>query len=214
VLGLLVAAVLLLTAFVGAERRSAEPMLDLALFRRGEFVVASAGALFTGVAVIGLMSYLPTMVSRVLGSPPLAAGAVISLWAGVSFLMSLQVRRLTVRGGRLIAAGLVLCAAGDLALLGLSPHRSWWWLVPGLVVSGIGSGVLNAALARMAVASVPPSRTAMGSGANNTARYVGASIGVALVVAVDASWSAHAALVGAALVALGGAVIAISVRVN
>jgi hypothetical protein len=116
-------------------------------------------------------------------------------------------------------AGLVLCATGDLALLGLAAHRSWWWLVPGLVVSGIGSGLLNAALARMAVESVPASRTAMGSGANNTARYVGASIGVAVVVAVDASAAgpvqgAHVALVVSALVALGGAVIAIGVRVN
>jgi hypothetical protein len=48
------------------------------------------------------------------------------------------------------------------------------------------SGVLNAALAREAVASVPPGRGGMGSGANNTARYVGSAIGVSVVAVIAA----------------------------
>ncbi|MFB9840086.1 MFS transporter, partial [Actinoallomurus acaciae] len=210
--GLLAAALILLAGFVTVELRSAEPMLDLRLFRRPDFTVATAGALCTGAAVIGMMSYLPTVAGDVLGEPPPAAGAVISLWAGVSFVVSLLVRRLTVAARHLIAAGLVLCAAGELLLLVLAPGRGWWTMAPGLVVSGIGSGLLNAALAGMAVGSVPPSRTAMGSGANNTARYVGASLGVAMVVAVDASASgpargAHAALAVSASLALAGAIV-------
>ena len=49
------------------------------------------------------------------------------------------------------------------------------------MVAGVGSGVLNAALGRMAVASVPAALAAMGSGANNTARYLGSAIGVTAV---------------------------------
>jgi hypothetical protein len=52
------------------------------------------------------------------------------------------------------------------------------------VLSGIGSGLLNAALPRLAVDSVPAERVAMGSGANNTARYIGSASGVALTIAV------------------------------
>lgn len=216
VVALLAAAALLLAAFVVIEARRRAPMLDLTLFRRADFVVATGGAFVTGVAVIGLMSYLPTLVDRLLGEPPLLAGAVLTLWAGVSFAVSLQVRRLPARGRHLIAAGLVLFALGDVALMGLSPGWSWWRLAPGLVVGGVGSGLLNAALARMAVESVPAARTAMGSGANNTARYIGASVGVALMVAVatsapDLTRGAGDAIALAAVLAVAGAVGALAV---
>ncbi len=88
--------------------------------------------------------------------------------------------------------------------------------VPGLVVAGIGSGFLNAALGRESVASVPAGQGSLGSGANNTARYLGSALGVTVVSLVAApsgvpsagslvaGWN-HAALVTAA-VSLVGAV--------
>lgn len=51
-------------------------------------------------------------------------------------------------------------------------------------MAGAASGVVNAALGREAVASVPAGRGAMGGGANNTARYVGSAIGVTVVAVV------------------------------
>ena len=57
-------------------------------------------------------------------------------------------------------------------------------LLPGLAVTGIGSGLANASLGRLAVESVPRERAGMGSGANNTARYLGGAAGVALMVAL------------------------------
>ena len=80
-----------------------------------------------------------------------------------------------------LVAGLVGCAAGQLALVGLTPESSIGRLLPGLLVTGAANGVLNAALGRQALASVPADRAAMGSGANNTARYVGSGIGIAIV---------------------------------
>ena len=56
--------------------------------------------------------------------------------------------------------------------------------MPGLLVAGVASGFLNAALGREAVASVPPGRGSVGSGANNTARYVGSALGVTVVSVV------------------------------
>ena len=52
------------------------------------------------------------------------------------------------------------------------------------MILGIGSGVVNASLGRLALESVPRERAGMGSGANNTARYLGGAAGVALVVAL------------------------------
>ena len=59
--------------------------------------------------------------------------------------------------------------------------------MPGLVICGLGSGVINAALGRESVASVPPARAGMGSGANNTARYVGSAVGVTIVAIMATS---------------------------
>jgi hypothetical protein len=54
-------------------------------------------------------------------------------------------------------------------------------VLPGLFVAGPSNGVLNASLGHAAVPSVPPERAAMGSATNNTARYIGSAIGIALV---------------------------------
>ena len=67
---------------------------------------------------------------------------------------------------------------GQLLALGLGPGSSPWRLLPSLVVSGLATGVLNAVLGREAVATVPADRAAMGSGSNNTARYLGAACGI------------------------------------
>ncbi len=193
VLGLFAGSVVLLAAFVAVEARAREPMMDLSLLRSPAFVAASLGALFTGLAIIGLMSYLPTVLERSLHLAPLGAGAVLAIWSGTSFVVALEARRLAphLRSRHQLALGMLLCALGEVAMLGMSEQSAWFRLAPGLVIAGLGSGLLNAALARLAVESVPPGRGGMGSGANNTARYVGSSIGVAIVVAVVAS--SHAA---------------------
>ncbi|REF01175.1 MFS transporter [Thermomonospora umbrina] len=186
VLGLFAAAAGLLGVFCLVESRRREPMLDLRLFRHPGFVVSVLGALFTGLAVIGIMSYLSTVLERTLGLSPLGTSMVFGLWSGMAFLVALQARRLApvLSARHLLAVGLLLSAVGEAGLLGTGPGDSWWRLVPGLAVAGVGSGLANAVLARLAVESVPADRAAMGAGAGNTARYVGASIGVAMVVAL------------------------------
>jgi MFS family permease len=227
VLVLLALGVLLLAAFAVVESRVAEPMLDLALFRSPGFVASSSGALFTGLSIVGLMSYLPTVLQKSLGETPLAASGVLAVWSGLSVVSALQARRLATRleATTQVAGSLLLCGIGEAALYGMHAGGSWTHLVPGLVVAGIGSGVLNAALARLAVSSVPPDRAAMGSGANNSARYLGSALGVAVVVtlvgrATSAAGPAQAMADGAneaVLVAAGlclvGAAVALWARV-
>ncbi|WP_406207324.1 MFS transporter [Kitasatospora sp. NBC_01560] len=212
VLVLLALGVLLLAAFVLVEAVVAEPMLDLALFRDPGFVAATGGALATGLAVVGFMSCLPALLQSVLGLSGPATAGVLAVWSGVSVLSALQARRLADRmpSTTQLAAGLLLCAAGQAGLYGLAPDTPWARLVPGLVVAGIGSGILNAALARLAVSSVPPHRAAMGSGANNTARYLGSALGVAVTVALatpahPGTGADHAVLASVAFCLLGAA---------
>ena len=222
---LLAAAVVLVAAFVRWEGRVAAPMLDLTLFRRPAFVASIAAALATGAGVIGLMSFSPAFLQRALGYSALQAAAMIFAWSGTSAVVALLARRLpaafTVRH-RLVVS-LVVVAAGLALLTGLSPDSGVLALLPGMLVAGVGSGVLNAALGQIAVASVPIGQTSVGSGANNTARYVGGAIGVTIVAmlaaqgtpaAIVSGWDTAAIVTAALSVAGALAVLATGLRLR
>jgi hypothetical protein len=135
------------------------------------------------VATVGLMSFLATVLQRALGETLLATTVLVLVWSAVATATSVGARWLAGVDGRLLlAAGLAVSAAGLAALAVLEAGGSGLRLLPGLVVLGVGYGVTNAALGREAVAHVPAERAGMGSGANNTARYLGAAVGVTLVV--------------------------------
>lgn len=183
VIGLLALGLALVAAFVAVERRIAHPMLDLALLGRPDFLGATVGALAAGAGVLALMSLVPTVLERGMGVGAVLAAVVLLAWSATSAVSALGARWLPARVSprALLVGGLVGCAAGQLALIGLTPDSSVGRLLPGLLVAGAANGVLNAALGRQAVSSVPSGRVAMGSGANNTARYVGSGIGITVV---------------------------------
>jgi MFS family permease len=78
---LLSAGVLLLGVFCAIELRRGDPMLGLRLFREPLFIASISGALFTGVAVIGVMSFTPTLLERGMGVRPLGGAAVLLAWS-------------------------------------------------------------------------------------------------------------------------------------
>ncbi len=187
VLGLLGGALVLLCCFAVAEMRSAAPMLEPALLRNRAFVVVNVAALATGLGVIAQMSFFSTVVQRALHRSELTASLALLGWSGVSVCTALAARHLRMSGRLQLAFGLLVVAVGQAATGGLSPTSSVWQAVPGLIVAGVGSGVINAGLGREAVASVPAARAAMGSGANNTSRYVGSATGVTVVAILATS---------------------------
>ncbi|WP_369033522.1 MFS transporter [Streptomyces adonidis] len=219
VAALLAAAVLLVGVFVAVERRSAHPMIDLGLLRRPRFLASSAGGLFAGLAVIGLFSFLPALLQQTLGLSAMETAWLFLLWSGLSFAVALQARRLAGRVPTRVqlSIGFGLHAAGALTMLGALDAGSWVRLLPGLVIGGVGNGLLNAALPLLAVESVPATRAAMGSGAQQTFRYVGSCAGVALTIALATSTGglahgADVAMTVSAGLALVGAVSVVAFR--
>ena len=93
-------------------------------------------------------------------------------------------------------------------------HASSGWtvLLPGFIVAGIGIGTVNPVLASSAISVVPPERSGMASGANNTFRQVGIATGIAGLGTVFQTQIQHQTLAalghtpaGQAVVAHGGA---------
>jgi MFS family permease len=214
---LLGAAGVVLACFTVVESRRRCPMLDPRLFTQSRFVASVAGALFTGLAVVGLMSYAPTLFQGGLGLSALGSAGVLAAWSATSAVVALAARSLPARIGSeaRLAAGLAVAALGEAALTGLHGGAGWRELLPGMFIAGVGSGIANAALARIAVESVPHARVGMGSGANNTARYLGGAAGAALVVTVGSATGPggpiqgfdRAALLSAVLCALGALIV-------
>ena len=188
VIGMVVLAVVLLVAFVLVEQRNPSAMLDLKLFAQPPFLAATIAAFVTGAGVIALMAYMAGFMFAAFGITPLAAATLFLTWSATSVVTALLARRIPARyPGRVqLAGGLLVVAIGQLLLTGIQTDSTWVRFLPGLLIAGAATGIVNASLGREAVASVPPGRGGMGSGANNTARYVGSAIGVTIVAVIAA----------------------------
>jgi predicted MFS family arabinose efflux permease len=79
---------------------------------------------------------------------------------------------------------------------GIDPHGSWTHLIPGLLVWGAGSGLINPTTTVATLAVVPPRQSGMGSGVNNTARQLGVAAGIAALGALVQSRSTAAIAAG------------------
>jgi hypothetical protein len=190
-------------------------MVDLRLFTSRGFSAATVGAFGVGLGVVGLLSFACTFFIAGLGMSALHAAVLLLAWSATGTVTSLLARRLPagLGGARQMVIALLIAALGEAAMLG-RVGSDGWGLVPGLFVVGVGYGVLNAALGQQAIATVPAAQAAMGSGANNTARYIGSAIGITLVVIAargadggEGAWN-HAVGMSAGLTAIAALVVA------
>ncbi|CAM3786115.1 MFS transporter [Nocardioides zeicaulis] len=209
---------LLLVGFVVVEARSEAPMLDLGLFRRPAFRAVTLAGLATGAGIIALMSYVSGFVGAALGISATTAAWLMLAWSLPSVVTAVLARRLPPAwsGRARMSVALALVAVGQLMVLGVGTGSGPARFLPGLLLAGVATGVLNAAMGRESVASVPPGQAGLGSGANNTARYLGSALGVTVVSVVAAPAGAvtaqglvdgwHRAVAVTAVVSLVGAV--------
>ncbi|GAA3241557.1 MFS transporter [Actinocorallia longicatena] len=173
----------LLAVFAVVETRRDEPMLDLRLFRNPSFtMIMIAGALLT-LSAFAYGAYLSLWMQSLLGLSAIQTGLVILPMSAVAFVVA-------GAGGRFfheaaprltIGIGLLFIGAGALAQAVLSAGSSWWAVMPGLAIVGIGVGIGTPALSSAAMAAVPVERSGMAAGAVTTFRQVGFALGIAVL---------------------------------
>ncbi|WP_328330969.1 MFS transporter [Streptomyces sp. NBC_00455] len=174
-------AALCLVAFAVIELRVTEPMFSLSLLRIPTFVGGSVAAFAMNASLYAVFLYLVLYLQNGLGGSPLVTGVRLLAGSAFTFVAAFAAGRLSSRVPVrwLIGPGLGLVGAGLLLMRGLTAGSDWTHLIPGLVVSGIGAGLVNPPLASTAVGVVPPQRSGMASGANQTFRQIGIAVGVA-----------------------------------
>ncbi|MFC5724512.1 MFS transporter [Streptomyces gamaensis] len=193
-LGLFALAAVALLAFVGVERRREQPLLDLALFRRGTFSGLMAAGVLLSVAAFSYLAYISLWLQSVKDMGPVTAGlACVPMSAAAFVVASLSGRFLHGVSPRwTIGSGMLLIGLGAFLQAVVDADADWLVLFPGLTVTGVGVGLTTPVLASTAMASVTPDRAGMASGAVNTARQLGNALGIAVLGVVF-----HAGLSGA-----------------
>ncbi len=185
-LGLFAGAALLLAAFVQVERRAAEPVLPLWVFRSRVLNVANAGSLVVGVLTLGLSSYVPLYAQRVLGSGALVAGlALAAMTIGWPLAAATAGRfYLTIGFRATFLMGASFALAGSLLLLTVDGNSSVLHLAVPCFVMGIGFGYVASPAVVAAQTAVDWGSRGVATGANMFARSVGSAVGVAVFGAV------------------------------
>ena len=117
-------------------------MLDLALFRNRTFSGANAAMLFVGLAMFGTFFYVSLYMQNVLGYSPVQAGASFLPMTLLIILIAPRAGALTDRVGSrwLVGVGMTLLAGCSSTTRQLGAHESFWALLPGLLIGGVGHG--------------------------------------------------------------------------
>jgi EmrB/QacA subfamily drug resistance transporter len=182
-------AVAFFVVFVRVELRADHPLFDLSLFRIPTFSGGLVAAFALNGSLYAMFLYLVLYLQDDLGYSAIATGSALLLISGTAIFSSIFAGvfsdRIPVRW--LIGPGLLLTGVGLLLMTGLDGSSSWTHLIPGFIVAGIGSGIVNPPLASTAVGVVAPQRSGMASGVNTTFREIGIAAGIAVYGSVFAS---------------------------
>jgi EmrB/QacA subfamily drug resistance transporter len=217
-----------LVAFGLLERRVAEPLLPLDLFRSRQFSGANLATVLIYAALAGLLFFLVLQLQNVLGYGALQAGAALMPVNALMLVLSPLAGRLSHRiGARApMTMGALLAALGMMLLADVERDSSYVrGILPGLIVFGVGLATLVAPLTAAVLGAVPDERAGIASAVNNAAaRLAGLLASAALPLAAgvagltDLSGGAFSAGYGramrisAALCAAGGVVAFATIR--
>ena len=158
ILGCYTVSAILFAAFVAVERRRKFPMFDLGLFRNPTFVGSSAAAFTVCFSVLALIFFLTTWMQSILGYSAVGTGLRMLVFTGAALLFAPLAGRMTgtVSPRIVLPLSLALVVVGLLTMTAVSSSSSWTAVLPGLVLTGVGLGLINPTLASTAVSVVPP----------------------------------------------------------
>jgi EmrB/QacA subfamily drug resistance transporter len=190
ILVLIAVGVVLLALFPLIERRAAEPILPLELFRNRVFAVTSAVGFVVGLALFGAITYLPLYLQIVKGTSPTSSGLTLVPLMGGLLVTSIVGGRLISRYGRYKVFPIVGTAimTGALFLLSrLTVETPMWMTIVGMVILGLGLGMVMQVLVLAAQNSVDYRMLGVATSGSTLFRQIGGSIGVAAFGAIFAN---------------------------
>lgn len=175
-----------LLAFIWWERRVADPLLDLSLFRSRPLCAALVCGTVVALAMGGAILPLLYFFQRVQELAPVAAVIRVLPLVVVAAACSSTVGALLARHGPrpVLIAGLILMAAGCAGLAFLRPETPYLVVLGPLALIGIGNIAVITPVTDVVLASVPAERSGTASALNSAAMQVGGALGAAILTSV------------------------------
>lgn len=184
IIGLIVAAVVLLALFIFIETKAAHPVIPLHLFRIRNFTLSTVASLLVGVAMFGAIGYIPTYLQMVTGVSATQAGLLMAPMMGGMLITAIIVGQLVTRTGRYKIypiVGAVITSVGLFVMSQLHVDAPVALVSGTLAFFGIGLGLSNQILTLVVQNSVKHAVVGTATAANNYFRQVGASLGSAII---------------------------------
>ncbi|WP_104168859.1 MFS transporter [Arthrobacter sp. SX1312] len=221
----LAGAVILLGIFLGLQARLKDPLMRLGIFRTPNLGAANMAQLLLGAAWIPMWFFLNLYLQQVLGYSAFPSGAaLLPMTIMIMIGMIALAPRLMNRFGakNMIVTGLAILAAGMGWLSLIRPDGSFWLdVLPASLVAALGMSLAFIPSLGTAISSARPEEGGLASGIVNTSYQLGSALGLAAMTAVAAAFGADqvgnaealtngfsSAFIGAAAIALAGAVLA------
>jgi EmrB/QacA subfamily drug resistance transporter len=221
------AGVVALALFVAVQHARREPLVRLGIFRTPNLAAANVAQLLLGAAWVPMWFFLNLYLQQVLGFGAFAGGAaLLPMTVAIMLGMVVVAPRLMARIGvkPMVVGGLLLLAAG---LVGLSFGRADGTfavdVLPASLVAAAGMALAFIPSLQTAISSARPEEGGLASGIVNTGYQVGSALGLAAMTALAAAHGADqlgnvvaltegysAALLGAAGIAVAGALVALA----
>lgn len=210
----LIAALATLVAFVVAERRAHEPLLPLGIFGTVTFTAASGVATAMTFGMYAMLFLMPLYLQTVHGSSAPIVGLQMLPMSVAFFAVSQWSGSLVARVGAraMMTTGMAAMGAGLLLLSTIGAHAGLAHVELAFLIIGLGLGLNTGPVLSVAVTVAPKSYSGTASSVINTARMVGATLGVALLGGLFAMYagndpsSAEAIVAGVRPAMLGGAI--------
>jgi EmrB/QacA subfamily drug resistance transporter len=182
ILGCLVASVMSLAALLKVESANPGALISPGVFRNRAFAAAIADAAMMTFGFYTLLFIFPLYLQALRRDSAFISGLKLLPLSLTFFIVSPIAGRLLHRIGArtLVCAGMALFGAGLWALALVSSNSSFLFMLPSLVVIGVGNGLCFGPIMTVAVSNVGDERSGMSSGLVNVARMVGATMGVAI----------------------------------
>jgi len=185
-LGVGLAGVLALLAFVFVERRAREPLVELTLFRNGPYFGATAAAFALVGSYWAVMFFQPQYLQDARGHSAVESGLMILPITAPMIFISPFSGRLIARFGarRLMTVGMVLGTLGMLVLTQVDASSSYATLLVGYLLFGVALGFVYAPMSTAAMAAMPAEKVGIAAGVLAMNRLVAGAVALAASGAV------------------------------
>ncbi len=187
IIGLGVAGVLLIAAFMFVERRAAEPVLPPRLLRNRVFSVSGAVGFVVGFALFGAVTYLPLFLQVVKGASPTGSGLQLLPLMGGLLITSIASGQVITRTGRyrwFPIAGTAVMSIGLYLLSTLDPSSTTASIFLFMFILGLGLGMVMQVLVLVVQNAVDYSDLGVATSGATLFRSVGGSLGTAVLGAI------------------------------